>query len=688
MWYQQHFKRNLIDMHIVDWDERFLSHFDPEAYADAVAASGVDTVIIYAGNCQGMCFWPSARGHMHQNLHGRDIFGETVAACRARGLKIVGYYNIWNRYEFDHHPEWRMRDISGRAARVEHGERFGLCCPSTGYRDFVRDQIDDLCAHYTFDGLWVDMIGWFGNICYCDGCRAAYRAETGRDLPETVDFSDPEWVRFVRTRQRWQADFAKLITDTAKSAQPHISVTQQCTSFGLGWSGGASLDFFSHSDYLAGDFYLGPWQEAFVCKLLRAMSPHHPVEFMVSACVDLNEHTTRKSLEMLSMQAMMAVSHQSAFVFIDAIDPVGTVNRPLYDRMRPILDKMTPYLPSMQGRWTQRADVGVYFNVDNLADGAVSPAHSDGYRFKQMEYAHNVSKCLLADNIAFDVVTPRQLADLSDYKVIVLSDCYMLDAAETAALRAFVEQGGALYVSGEAGFVDGEGNALADFALADVLGVHRCGVSRWPLTYMSPTEEGTALFDDYRADYPLCIRGAQVRVTADADTQVLATRAETCDDPAELRRFSSAISNPPTEFTDEPCLTVHPFGKGRAMYAAGVIESSPYDAQQTVFTNLIASLIDKPCVHTDAPVPVQVNVFDSEAGDVTLVNLLNFQLQLPAVPVHGITVRIDAGGRRVRAVTCTESGTPCDFDEKDGAVECRVDYLSDFAQLRVEWEKA
>ena len=37
MWYKNCYRRNLVDMHIEDWDESFLSEFDPEDYeADTI----------------------------------------------------------------------------------------------------------------------------------------------------------------------------------------------------------------------------------------------------------------------------------------------------------------------------------------------------------------------------------------------------------------------------------------------------------------------------------------------------------------------------------------------------------------------------------------------------------------------------------------------------------------------------
>ena len=673
-------------MHIADWNPEFMSRFDPEKYAEAVSASGVDTAIIYSGSCLGICYWPTRAGHMHEGLKGRDIFGETVEACKRRGLRVVAYYNIWNRWEFDHHPQWRMRDIEGRAPQVEYGERFGLCCPNTGYKDFVRQQIEDLCSHYSFDGLWIDMIGWFGTVCYCDDCRRVYREQTGKELPEKVDFADPNWVRFIRKRQEWQADFAQMINDTARAAQPGISVTHQVTSFLNGWPGGASMAFLDKCDYLAGDFYLGPAPEAFVCKFLRAASRSQPIEFMVSRCIDLYEHTTTKSVDLLTMQMFMAVSHLSAFVFIDAIDPAGTVNRELYDTMHSVLSRMDPFLEYMHPASRQMADVAIYFNPDNVtSELTVDTSFSGANRFPQLQYAYAVAKTLIDANIPFDVVTPRNRDSLSDHAVVILSECQMLDQAETDCLRAYVREGGKLYVSGKTGLVDGCGKPWGDFALADVLGVHDAGETEWDTTYMTPAPSGKDAFAGYRPGCPLCLTRRQAVIRADDDAEILATRSMPYNDPHDNQRFAAAISNPPGEDTDEPCVTLHPYGKGQAMYAAGVLEAVEYDAQRAVFARLLQQLMGGPfSVQTNAPKPVQINVFRQPEGRMVL-NLLNFQQELPAVPVHDlwVTITLEAN-ERVTAAYYAKDRTPCAFEQIGNRVTCRVPRLDIFEMIVLE----
>ena len=180
-----------------------------------MALAGVDTAIIYAGSCLGICNWPTKYGHMHKQLKGRDILKEIITECRNKGLHVVVYFNIWSRWAYDTHPEWRIILPNGKGT-VEDGWRYGLCCPNTLYQKYVLNIIDELSSGYDMDGMWIDMIGWFGKICYCTGCRTKFLAETGKELPRKIDWQNPDWVLFQRKREEWLSAFAEAIVKTAK----------------------------------------------------------------------------------------------------------------------------------------------------------------------------------------------------------------------------------------------------------------------------------------------------------------------------------------------------------------------------------------------------------------------------------------------------------------------------------------
>jgi hypothetical protein len=115
-WYQRSYRRNLVDMHITDWDERFLSEFDPVAYVETVCLAQPTAAMVYAHSHVGNCYYPTAVGHQHASLHGRDIFGAVVDGFHRRGLDVIAYYSlIYDDYSYRKNADWRMVNAKARA---------------------------------------------------------------------------------------------------------------------------------------------------------------------------------------------------------------------------------------------------------------------------------------------------------------------------------------------------------------------------------------------------------------------------------------------------------------------------------------------------------------------------------------------------------------------------------------------
>ena len=75
-----------------------------------------------------------------------------------------------------------------------------------------------------------------------------------------------------------------------------------------------------------------------------------------------------KSEALLEAKASAAIADNAAFIFIDAIDPVGTLNPRVYDRMGRIFDRLMPYYDELGGE--RVADVAVYYSLDSKFDFA------------------------------------------------------------------------------------------------------------------------------------------------------------------------------------------------------------------------------------------------------------------------------------------------------------------------------
>ena len=56
-WYRTSFRRNLVDMHIEDWNPEFLSQFDPDKYYENLVRAHVKSPMIYLQSHVGHCNW-------------------------------------------------------------------------------------------------------------------------------------------------------------------------------------------------------------------------------------------------------------------------------------------------------------------------------------------------------------------------------------------------------------------------------------------------------------------------------------------------------------------------------------------------------------------------------------------------------------------------------------------------------
>lgn len=695
-WYKQSKWRNLVDMHIPDWHADFLSRFDGNQYAELLSTSEADCAIFYAGNCLGYCFWPTKAGHMHKGLSGRDIVAETLAACRAKGMRTVVYFNIWNRYEFDRHPDWRMRTIDGRDTTCNLDgtrNRYGVCCLNApGFRTFIQAQIHDLIDHYACDGFWIDMIGWNGTICYCPACRRRYLDETGEEMPEKIDWYDPAWVRFQRKREVWFTDFTRLIDEIVRARCPEATVAYQCATALGGWVGAASQDFLNLSDYLAGDFDSNARNCSTICKILSSMTRNKPVEFMTARCVSLADHTTIKPYQQFRQNVYTALARNCAFCFIDAIDPVGTMNRAFYEQMGALHREMQPYQAAIEPDATLLRDVSVYFNLESGVDVSMNGKHISVYSDTiwgshigtQLPRLKNLAQSLTADHLTYDLACWNSRADmLQGSRVIIVPNQLMLDEQEISVLRQFAEDGGSLIITARTGYCDKTGQIRRDGLLSDWTGITIEADTAEDVVYFRPTQDGAALLAPYDANYPLAIARTGQKVRAAADVQVLARLTLPYSHSQEIHTFGSAISNPPGYDTEYPAITLRQVGRGKVMYLAAPLEEIEHAAQRQILCRLARHLIGPtPLLETNAPEWLEFYVYQVQQGGYLIYGCKTMEAYYEA-EAEQVTLTLRLPGPTGRLIKIP-TGECVAYTAHDGILSWTEAKIGDFIMYRLE----
>jgi hypothetical protein len=654
-WYKTSFRRHLLDMHIPDWSPKFLAKLDAERYVELLVQARVDTAMVYTSSCLGICYWPTPIGHMHAGLQGRDFIGRMVELCRENGINVILYHNFWTKWAYETYPEWRFISAKGQGTAEYLGQpgRYGVCCLNSPYRNFLIRQVEDLATKYDAEGIWIDMIHWPYSVCYCPHCRSRYLGETGSVLPDRVDWHDPNWIRFQRTRERWLAEFASDITTAVKRVRPSMSVGHQCASWPCGWQNGLTGEFFRQTDYTSGDFYGDALLQSFTCKALYHLTENKPFEFMTSRSPDLHHHTTMKSPDLLRAHAYSALANHSAFMIIDAIDPEGTMDPTVYEAIGDVYRDLESYQGYFRPDAESCQDVAIYMNFESEIDFTENGKQVMDAPIEKrfVKNAMKAAKALIEDSIPYGVLTKKNLGELSRFQVLILPNLAMMDEEEAEAIRQFVKAGGSVYASKYSSLTDKQGIRHPNFMLADVFGVNWIGETEETVTYMAPNAAGDSRFLRYSMQTPLTVLGKQIKVETHPDSQLSASLTLPYTIPEDPTQCASAISNPPGIETSFPSMVEHRYGAGRSMYAAGDLESLDDTEHKEIFARLIRSLAtDSFAFDSKAPKSVELTLFDDHVDKRYLLHLLNFQNDLPNIPVHDLSVRVRLQGKTAKNV--------------------------------------
>lgn len=683
-WYQKSHFRNLVDMHIPSGIGN-LENFDAQRYACLMEKAGVDEAYVYASNCLGLCLYPSKVGYRHSITEKRDLFGETVAALRKKGIGVVGYLNSWSTEAALMHPDWRVREMGKPEEPVG---RFGVCCLNSPYRDYFLALVEEMVSTYDMDGLWVDMIGFYTSACTCEHCRKRYREATGFEIPETVDWTDENYLRYLRFKCDTVSSYARQIAETARKARPGISVSLQCAYWKNPLYNGMDDAYFAAMDYVSGDFYGDKdWCDV-VCRVLYSLTQNKPFEYMISRAPDLNWHTCVKKDSEILLQACTSLLCGGSFLFIDAIDPDGGMNEKLYEKMGALKKRMEPFFAHADCEDEMLRDVAVYINFDSFMSRDSNGKPSSAL----LEYGNGmaqrlpwINQALMHAHIDYAVLTHKNLDELNQYKVLVLPSLERMSQEECERIRCYVKDGGTVYASGLSSSLSTDGAVADRFMLADVFGAEfEKFVDRKPV-YISPVKEMEPLFAPFTFRYPPMVQECIPVVSAAAGAEVAGTITYPFTDERNGERFSSAISNPPAEYTQLPGLIFNSYGKGCCCYSAAQLESCQEFSAREIFARIVEKLAEKNgglTFSTEEGEHLEHVLKRRHSGNGYKISLLNNQSIDRPVPMRDVafTLRMEQTPVRVYSV----SGTPVTWTRKDDRIHFLLSELPLYDEILLE----
>jgi len=397
------------------------SHFDPEHWAACWERIGFRSVTLLTGHHDGYLLYPSAHAVQQPD---RDYFGEQVAACRRRGIRVMAYYSLTlDSLVGSEHPEWRVRDMEGRIHHPDYKafSHYHWLCLNSPYRDFVVAQLEEVVTRYDVEGVWIDILylpehppDLTRDTCFCDHCHRQYSQwYAGEHLLDAAGSA-----RHDEFRARTYREFlVRLKTMLLQQARP-IALT-------FNGAGRRRKPYYRICDELA-DFLSGEAHSPISLSLTSKSHRNDGRPFELLSCSEISwSHNQLKPTPLVKLESLATLLSGGTYTIGITHAPDGRLSPANVKRL------------AEWGAWVRERQA-VLRPCEPVHEMAVlanegGPTGCEAWVTLLRKRHFQFSVLMDADEEAFD-----------RYRLIVVPFARTLTAEEAKRLRAWVEGGGRL----------------------------------------------------------------------------------------------------------------------------------------------------------------------------------------------------------------------------------------------------
>ncbi len=591
-----------------------------------------------------------------------DFLGRYLPEARKNGIRVLIYFDVhWYSLPFaEKHPDWRQMRENGKPLDgvYDTGADF---CVNGPWRDWVIQVLRDLAA-YPIDGIFFDGPVFRADTCYCRYCREKFRNQYHKDMPTKQERRGEAFRQLVEFQAASLADFLRDSRRVLKSINPELALYMNGGLRGSNWAT-ARLNrvlvpeqdlLGSEGGFLGGDLTRVPlWKPGLTARLLETQSGGKPRVIFSAASHKPWTFSLLPDAELRLLYADTIANAASVWFGVTPFE-IAQPEMQSIAEMNRYFDKNRAYYQDTRSEarvavvWSDTT-ANFYAGSDARMIDIDRVAQRSEVGDLEAEFS-GVSESLLRAQVPFDVIDDTSLErdPLDRYAALFLPNVACMSDAVAARVREFVQRGGHLFATFETSLYDQNGIGRADFALGDVLGASSrggiTGPARWD--YVKPVSEHPLLEGLKRAMMPGPVYHVQ---TTPRDARVLLQF---------MKPLAGRYDGVPLP-SDDPALTVHPFGKGTVVYSSGdlgaLVNNFHLPEYLQLTQNTVQSFAAPQVELTNAPSSVEVVLRSQQDGQRLLLHLINFTGDMTrpvrtVVPLTGISASV-AGGPWTKAYT-------------------------------------
>jgi len=445
----------------------------------------IEWVLGSFGTYPGQGYLVSFNSSYFEKYHGLgdfDFIRTYLPYARKYGMKIISYLNLhWFSYEFaKKHSDWLQINYEG----IPSGEKYPLYgngttfCINSPWRDWAFRMIEEVMKT-GIDGVFLDGPVIYPECCYCDYCKKLFKDETGNDLPEWENWSDPAWKEFLLFRKN---SFLRFMKDARKAVK-------KINKDGFVFINSSHLPNWVIPRYV-GD--LEPYQDFTLAEAFFHLGTVNDFYFyyFIAKCLKVSNKPSSAAMHngagvwhwipLYPSEVKISISQNLCVkngIWTAVLNGNDIENKEYWKPIKNILEKVEVKKDIFEkGKQYSTAGLFVssstpYFyisNIESIYGSEVVEKEENLVLVKEKEEIKN--KKSVCDKITeeefrgfFEVLTRKHIPfrivnestlenDLNELKILILPNSACLSEKEISIIKKFVEKGGKLVMTFESGF--------------------------------------------------------------------------------------------------------------------------------------------------------------------------------------------------------------------------------------------
>jgi hypothetical protein len=429
-------------------------------------------------------------------LEGRDMMAEFMAACKEFDVHPGAYITPFEHTPLSRgHWDWSQTTTDGKqnpGPEWAHGDPYWACWNSP-FLDKMCELIRELYTGYDLEAAFFDGLLSRHGVCHCPSCATKFKADTGHDLPGKHDNADPVFREYRHWKDRTLTDACTLLVAATRVRNPNVQPVSNAPAAWCNWCAVQPVSFFDATEWVNCEVFPG------FMDLKRGGYIHPSSVATMAYSIAYTRGQSRGFPKVLSynylgstnfstdLDTLLELKSTISMGGLACVAGYRAANKPAFEYIRqcePYLQDTKPVL------WSAMLASQESCNTQH------DPSSVGEAYFEDLNGAYQT---MLDLRLPVEFVSDRDVLEIptSPYSVMVLTDVGYLTAAQADAVRQFVRKGGGLVATHKTGLVGEDGKPLADFALADVLGVNAAPDPNWQAAggYMQDPSTGALCFE-------------------------------------------------------------------------------------------------------------------------------------------------------------------------------------------------